>query len=175
MPKTYKTFIGACGVLAVLAALTAISRTEAFAQLRATLVRSVDEPARTPYDYAVLPSRPLGNVYYADFPAVPSGRRLRATRISGIIRFVSSSNSGAFLSLHQPGASTPLIAFPLTSFVAAYYGRVYSFNFDVDTLYEAGQQPRVEIGVSSGTGNLPFPNSGEQVIRLSGYLVDLSL
>jgi hypothetical protein len=165
-------FIGGALLLAVLSSL---SPTEAIAQLRATLIRNVDEPARIPYEHAVTPARPLTNVYRADFPAVPAGRRLKLTRISGWIQFVDASNLGAFVSINNPGTGQPRVAFPLSSFIAAYFGRVYSFDIETDFIFEAGQSPRVEMGVSAFTGNLPSPSGDHQVIRAHGYLIDLSL
>ena len=152
-----------------------LTRSEATAQLRAALVRSVDEPARVPYEFEVLPSKPFGNVYYADFPAVPAGKRLKVTRISGFVWNVDSSNTGAFVALNDPGSSFARVAFPLSHPVFAYYGTGYSFNQEVDFIYEAGQSPRVEMGVNAGSGGLPTPNTASTRIRVHGYLVDLSL
>lgn len=172
LPKSLFVFAGALLLLGVIASLTS---TGAIAQLRATIVRSVDEPARIPYEHVATPNRTVTNVYQIVFPAVPAGRRLKLTRITGLIRQVDSANLGAFLSINDPITNQPRIAFPLNHFVMAYYGRVYSFDIETDLIYEAGQSPRLEMGVSALTGGLPLPSvDGWQTVRAHGYLIDLS-
>jgi hypothetical protein len=166
----------AFAILIGLAAGVTFTRNDAVAQLRAALVKDVDEPARVPYEFEVTPTRPFLNSYSADFPAVPAGKRLKLTRISGFVWGVPSSNSGAFVSLNDPnGGIYPRVAWPLSYETFAYFGFGYHFNLEVDHTFEAGQSPKVEMGVSAGTGGLPTPNSAWTRIRLHGYLVDLSL
>jgi hypothetical protein len=150
-------------VLATLAGV--LPAREGFAQARAALVRSVDEPARVPYFHTLTATCPFLNQCLGQFPAVPAGKRLRLTRISGFFRF---SNINAFVTLGIQGASSPMFAFPLTPFSGAYYGALLSFNEEVDVYLEAGQSPVLEVG-SGSTFATFLPN----VLTLSGYLVDL--
>jgi len=175
--KAAKTLLTVAAALFLLAGTAALTGTDALAQIRAALVRDVDEPARVPYEHVVTPTRPFGNAYIAEFPAVPAGKRLKLTKITGLIRFVDSANVGAFVSVNNPAptADAPRLIVPLSQFGAAYYGQVYSFSIDVDYIFNAGEAPRVEVGVAAGTGGLPVPVAPAQAIRAHGYLVDLSL
>jgi hypothetical protein len=170
-----KTLWTAAALLLAILAGIFVARTDATAQIRAALVRDVDEPARVPYEFEVAPTRPFLNVYHADFPAVPAGKRLKLTRISGFIWSVNSSNSGAFVAVNDPGGTFARVGFPIFHQPMAYWGTTYSFNIGVDYVFEAGQSPRVEMGVSAGTGGLPNPSPTVTRFRAHGYLVDLSL
>lgn len=163
--------------VAILLGVTAgivLMQSDATAQIRAALVRDVDEPARIPYEFSIVPARPFSNVYYADFPAVPAGKRLKLTRVSGWVTSVSSQNTGAFVSVNDPGGD-PRISYPIGFSSNAYWGFVYSFQIEVDYVFEAGQTPRVEMGVNAFTGGLPAPGPQVAKFRAHGYLVDLSL
>ena len=162
--------------VAILLGVTAgivLMQSDATAQIRAALVRDVDEPARIPYEFSITPSRPFQNVYYADFPAVPAGKRLKLTRISAWIANANTSNTGAFVAVNDP-AGDPRLGYAIGISNHAYWGNVYSFQIETDYVFEAGQSPRVEMGVNAFSGGLPTPGQFTK-IRAHGYLVDLSL
>lgn len=142
---------------------------EALAQVRPAIVRSVDEPARVPYYSELGLTCSFTNVCTATFPAVPSGKRLRLTNISGII--LQQSATSAFVALHRgsPLASQNiLVAFPVTPFNMAYFGNSLSFSQEVNFYFEAGETPGIELGTGDS-----FSNATWNRFNVSGYLVDL--
>jgi len=136
------------------------------AQVRAALVRSVDEPARVPYFISGLPSCPFANECEIFGTVVPAGMRVRVTRLEGF--FVSSTVNG-FFALGLNDDSHPVLMFPVAPFSGAFFGTVFSFSQDVDFNFEAGQTPLLIVG---GTGTIS--TDGRNKLTIAGYIVDLT-
>ncbi len=150
-------------ILPALAGLIASAQ----AQVRPTMVRSVDEPARVPYSSFLAPTCPFTNQCTATFPAVPAGKRLRLTQVSMIFFF---SNGSGFFMLHKSPTEYAL-AWPVSAFNGAYYSALFSSNQAVDLVYEAGEAPTLEFGQNAG--NTIFADSRNR-FGVSGYLVDVA-
>jgi hypothetical protein len=129
-------------------------------------VRSVDEPARVPYAYDLAPTCSFQNSCSVDFPAVPAGKRLRLTEVR--LMFVGTNIASVFI-VRTADAIFPTVAFPVAPFSGAYLGNLLSGSFDVDLIYEAGQQPALELGNFGGI----VSNSANR-FGVTGYLVDVA-
>ena len=157
-------------LLACLACLAAADITQA--QTRPALVRSVDEPARVPYGGTMVPNCGFSNQCTATFPAVPAGKRLRVTAAAAFVRSNTSSGSHLF-ALHRNDVSgaNGVFLMMLPPLPAAYYGAVASTNQNVDVIYEAGEVPILELGLSAGLGGITASSAR---LTLTGYLVDVA-
>jgi hypothetical protein len=152
--------IVALGLVAMLASAAAT------AQVRPALVRSVDEPARVPYAYDLAPTCFFVNSCEADFPAVPAGKRLRITSVRLMF---TGTNAASVFAVRRADTVFPTVAFPVAPFSGAYFGNLLSGSFDVDLIYEAGQQPALELGNASA-----ISNSAANRLGMTGYLVDVA-
>ena len=141
---------------------------EATAQVRPAMVRSVDEPARVPYSHSVEPTYPYSNEAVYTFPSVPAGKRLRLANVRAV--FVGT-NAPAFFAVSKNIDNNLLVMFPLTPFSGAYFGTTLSTSQDVDLIFEAGEAPVLQLGISSGAGGIS--QSGFNRLGVTGYLVDL--
>lgn len=150
----------ALGLIALLASAAAS------AQVRPALVRSVDEPARVPYAYDLAPVCFFLNSCEADFPAVPAGKRLRITSVR--LMFTGTNVTSVF-AVRRADTIFPTVAFRVAPFSGAYFGNLLSGSFDVDLIFEAGQQPALELG---NTTNII--NSSANRFGVTGYLVDVA-
>ena len=146
--------------------IAALSATAATAQTRPALVRSVDEPARVPYAYDLAPTCFFVNSCEADFPAVPAGKRLRITSVR--LMFTGTNAASVFV-VRRADTVFPTVAFPVAPFSGAYLGNLLSGSFDVNLIYEAGQQPALELGNASA-----IVNSAANRFGVTGYLVDVA-
>ncbi len=136
------------------------------AQVKAALVRSVDEPARVPYFISAQPNCPFTNECEMLGTVVPAGKRVRITRLEGF--FVSSTTNG-FFALGLNDDSHPVIMFPVAPFSGAFFGSVFSFSQQVEFNFEAGQTPILFVGgVSTITTDL------RNRLTIAGYIVDLT-
>ena len=173
MPTKREIAVTILPLLLLVLLLGALAPLQVSAQIRPAMVRSVDEPARVAYYGVSTLICPYGNMCTASFPAVPVGKRLRVTNISGIM--TSQYNlTTAFVALHNgnPGLTTTLlVAFPIVPLNMAYFGNSLSFNNEVNFYFEAGEFPALEIGTPAGPNSF-YNHSGCKFI-VSGYLVDL--
>ena len=161
-----RTFTSRWSAALAIGLIAALSATEATAQTRPALVRSVDEPARVPYSYDLAPVCFFLNSCEADFPAVPAGKRLRITSVR--LMFTGTNVTSVF-AVRRADTIFPTVAFPVAPFSGAYFGNLISGSFDVDLIYEAGQQPALELG---NTTNIS--NSSANRFGVTGYLVDVA-
>jgi hypothetical protein len=138
------------------------------AQVKAALVRSVDEPARVPYFISELPSCPFGNECEIAGPVVPAGKRVRITRLEGF--FINTSVNG-FAALELNDDNHPVVMFPVVLFPGAFFGQVFSFNQEVDFNFEAGQTPLLVVGVP---GLSTIGADARNRLSIAGYMVDLT-
>jgi hypothetical protein len=81
-----KTRLLACASgLALLVALGHFGAKPLMAQIRAALVKNVDEPGRTPYQSTASCSVDLIGECFANFATVPAGKRLIVQHLSGVM------------------------------------------------------------------------------------------
>jgi hypothetical protein len=150
------------GALALVAVLGKFYAQPLMAQVRAALVKNLDEKGRNPYIQHVFSSC-SGSSGLCDliYPAVPAGKRLVIERVSANIAADAGIN-GTFLALPNGGA----FALPgrTTSLPS-----LFAVNEGVLAYYDAGQSPVVRIALS---GTAPFFAPSDAVI--AGYLVDLT-
>lgn len=145
--------------------LRTIHAPEVSAQVRAALVRSVDEPARVPYFVSGPPTCGFTNECYVAGPVVPAGKRVRITRLQGWMGNPSATTGFAALDLND--TSHPVVMFPLERFSAAYFGTAFSFRFEVDFYLEAGQTPYLVVGSPTSLGT-----ESRNRLSLAGYIVE---
>lgn len=182
MPKSsYLLVLG--GRLFAIAALSLLSIPNAAAQVRAAVVKNIDEPARSPYQayvHATVGVNSACGTNFCDFafPAVPANKRLAVTNVS--VRFVPDANGTIedvylyvldntfnFLSKY-PLQYNPNLYPP--DHLAPNAARTYVANEQVLWYLEAGQIPRLFFHTSGGG----LDTFGEQRVMLVGYLVDLT-
>jgi hypothetical protein len=167
---TWKRFAIALLFLALLfVSLELVHAPEIAAQtIRPALVRSVDEPARVPFFVSTQPTCPFLNECLVNGGAVPVGKRLRVTRLEGMLVF-QVPNIIVYLSLNGDGS--PLVMFPSNVFGQAFFGNGVSFNQEVDFFFEAGQTPVLVVGANAGTGGISTDSRNR--LTMAGYLVDI--
>jgi hypothetical protein len=152
----------------MVATLLGFTSTVAMAQVRPAMVRSVDEPARVPYSYSVEPTYPFSNQAVYTFPSVPTGKRLRLTNVRAVFL---GTNAPAFFAVSKNTYNNLLVMFPLTPFSGAYFGDSLSISQDVDLIFETGEAPVLQLGISSGAGGIS--SSFTNHFGVTGYMVDL--
>jgi hypothetical protein len=155
-------------VLLAAGTIGVLTTSEAMAEIRPALVRSVDEPARVPYAYSQVPSCPYANQCNVTFPAVPVGKRLRVTNVNVLM---IGTGANGFVAINKVGTG-PIVAFPAAPFNGAYYGNLISINEHVDLIFEAGETLNVEIGVPAGAGGVYADPRNR--FGVTGYLVDVT-
>ena len=134
--------------------------------IRPAMVRSVDEPARVPYFVSARPTCPFTNECIVSGPVVPAGKRLRVTRLEGML-VLQNANIIVFLS--TSGDNAPVLMFPSNAFSQAFFGTGVSFNQEVDFYFEAGQTPSLVVGTSGGT----ITTDARSRLTIAGYMVDV--
>jgi hypothetical protein len=129
-------------------------------------IKNAEDPARATYYYSITPTCPYANVCEATFPAVPAGKRLRLANVRVMFRM---TNVAAALSVNLNHINNLLVSFPLTPFNGFYYGSLLSTSQNVDLIFEAGESPVLELGVSAVDTISPDGN----LLGVTGYLVDI--
>jgi len=175
-------FLTAAAVaLAIVAALMAFTRTEAFAQIRATLTKNVDEPGRTPWETRsqFLPN--AGGCYGAsdcfnyqegtswasfDLRPVPAGKRWIVQSIAG-----GMGNGNGRTNVILLGTARSSMVFEGMKwiysgpFTAAPYFNSALFSANIYATFGPGDTPTLRVDAN---GTL----SGYSVFVISGYLID---
>ena len=136
-------------------------------QVKPAMVRSVDEPARVPYFVHQAPTCPFTNECYVAGPAVPAGKRVRVTRVEGML-FGQTATIIAVLSLN--GDLAPVRMFPSFPFAQAFFGTGVSFNEEVDFFFDAGQTPFLAVGATSPN---TVSSDSRNRLTIAGYIVDV--
>ena len=137
------------------------------AQIKPAMVRNVDEPARVPYIVSAAPNCPFVNDCSISGPIVPVGKRVRITRLQGVL--INQQAGNTFFSLGVNDTRHPLVIFPAAQFNAAFWGLTVSFSQEVDYYYEAGQTPVLEVGTAPNS----ISNDNRTNLTLVGYMVDV--
>jgi len=152
----------------VVAALGKFYAQPLLAQVRAALVRSVDEPARVPYFFSGPPDCTFAQDCTLTGTTVPAGKRVRVTRLEG---FLAGQPSSMEVSLELNQLFRPVVWFPVplvTSPESTFWGNVISFNQEVDYYFEAGQQPILHVRNVFGV----FVAAVNR-LTIAGYIVEL--
>lgn len=184
MTRLTRIAVGAVAALAILATFGTIGIPKAIAQIRAALVKNVDEPGRAPFQFHqsayVGVSSPCG-LNFCDFrlPAVPAGKRLVITNIALRVGLPATGVTvGAPYIYTWDSASSSVIARLHLQYVEPYpvdnldsNARVAAFNQTVLYFVEAGQHPTILI--HSANGNLNA--SAIHECQVTGYFVDLAM
>ena len=157
------TILTLAGVLAFATVLGAFFGEPLLAQVRAALIKNVDEKGRTPYQQFSQQFCSTSPVCTVGLPAVPAGKRLVVEHVNVEV-------------IPEPGSIADL-----TTLTGATSGGFWTFagekmatnsvavNAPVLAYFEAGQAPGVNVlwGVETGSGLVN--------VALTGYLVDLTL
>jgi hypothetical protein len=146
----------------------------AIAQLRAALVKNVDEPGRMPYQEMVSynggssPTCATSQFCIPTFSPVPAGKRLVVEHISAMI-FVVNTGAPNLFTFGQ-GFSTNTGNVMILNHAFSLGGSIGSTNIwgidrPVRVYYGPGEVPSVKIGASAPMG---FVHN----VSLHGYLID---
>ena len=156
--------------IVVVGAVVSLTAPSVVAQLRAALVKDVDEPGRSPY-FSVIQGAgdcsPASLCHFA-FDPVPANKRLVITNVDGLffrepgLIAIVSGVIGCTNCLNKALVNVPTTAFNVGGNTA------WSFNEEVFVTYEAGETPRVKVWFNTASGIF-------QNISLHGYLVDLGV
>ena len=149
MKNRLLTLAGALALTAVIGKFYAVP---VLAQVRAALVKNIDEKGRSPYqaDSSCIPA-PMNTSCGALFPAVPAGKRL-------VIEYVNADTpSGSAAALVNTSTNAD---YPLPTFLR--FNPSYGISAPVLIYVEAGQQVKL-----NSTGTVTSAH-------ITGYVVDLT-
>lgn len=145
------------------------------AQIRAALVKNVDEPGRQPYQAYIEFSQAscsfncsnfvsFGSIRLFDGPAVPAGKRLVIRNVSG--RLPNATTAGVQVALQ----TSQILSAQNVKW--AYFGpyeligsALASFSANTFVTCEPGEQPHFNL-------LLPSANNFVSFVSVSGYLID---
>jgi hypothetical protein len=157
------TLLISAAVLAALSTLGHFAARPLLAEIRAALVRNIDEPGRSPYQSAVLNGAFTPDTCFVEFAPVPPNKRLVVEHVSAYVAV-----GGATTLLLGKFLVPNLANGPKVFFSAASVGFQQWATSQSMTLYvEPGGVPRVAFTITS---NIPCTASG----NLSGHLIDLT-
>lgn len=157
--------------LASLIALGQFGAKPLIAQIRAALVKNIDEPGRTPYQSSQSCSTPGNTVCGADMMPVPAGKRLVIQHLSGVV-ICESINNNCELQVNYVFLTTTKDQVGLAGGDSAYVPMQTSANSrtavnqDVRLYVEPGGVPEFQMVFNSGPV-FAF-------MTITGYLVDLN-
>jgi hypothetical protein len=159
--------VGLCGVL-----LTQFAP-KALAQIRAALVKNVDEPGRMPYqhevDFGFNFNGCSTRLCLVAFPAVPAGKRLVVEHVSALVDITNGGQPTLFAFSDSGATNTGNVAIIQPDFkIGAVFGADTFWSIDRNVLvyYEAGVAPSLKLLVNNDLGPL-ISN-----FTLHGYLID---
>ena len=160
------------GTLLLVAVLGKFYVPPLLAQVRAALVKNVDEPGRSPYQAVPVSTNDCGAYAFLNFPPVPMGKRLVVTFVSGGTSTEESSPAFARVyTLNSPmntcenNYTGPFAVVPISDKVG---GNDTSFSGPVQFYIEEGRSPVLFVV----TG---FSSHRTQSFTVVGYLIDKSL
>jgi hypothetical protein len=156
-----------------LVVILVVAAPETIAQVRAALVKNVDEPGLNPFSQSFVLSTnacSCTNCCFISTDTVPAGKRLVIQNVSGWFPLSSAANAGYIhLSQGDSGGSTVINTIPPT-FRTQWNGGdypAYEFNQNTMAFVDAGKQARVAIFSSASFGS----RSG--TLTINGYFVNL--
>jgi hypothetical protein len=134
--------------------------------VRAALVSNVDDPGRIPYQQSFVVF--FGGANNSQLtPAVPPGKRVVITNISGAVD--TNMPAGALLQPHIGLLGANPLIYPTLIFSGSGNGE-NSFAFNQQTLLFANPGDRIVMGMEIAM----VPTQGNAFFTLSGYLLDCS-
>jgi hypothetical protein len=160
MKNRLLTLAGALALMAVLGKFYAVP---VLAQVRAALVKNIDEHGRIPYSQHLNCQNTGSAECNATFFTVPANKRLVIEHVNG---FVGTFTNLAAVNFFGNG-TTQNIFFQLQGTNGG--NNIYVANEPFLTYFEAGQTPEYFVGVNQG--GFVFITSG---VTITGYLVDLT-
>ena len=161
------------GCLTVLLVLAKIYEKPLLAQVRAALVQNVDEPARNPYQeyiFSYLSNCSAGSQFCNfSYSAVPAGKRLVVTNISGYVDVANGSLPNGTLGSSLGGSQYAQIYFTGTREYTNSSSTRIVVNQQIRAYFGPGETPHVFAGLVGSTDS--FAGAGS--MSLSGYYVNL--
>jgi hypothetical protein len=158
MKNRLATLAGALALMAVLGKFYAVP---AIAQIRAALVKNVDEKGRAPYQQSGFVQCTAGNSFCdLSTAAVPANKRLIVEHVTANV-FAPSGVNGVFLIVGGNTTSSLLARSNGTASLMAVNETVLMF-------YEAGASPLFRLVPSTTDGSASYQAT------ITGYLVDLT-
>ena len=164
--------------LALIAVLGKFYARPLLAQVRAALIQNVDERGRIPYRDTVrvaCPPQSLGGDCSFVFKAVPSGKRLVVTNISGFITAASGPQAlrlglGTIENGFPPVCFFGSVCSILTPFFQGSFSGsdFFGVNQNILSYFDAGSQPALDYNLIPGTN---FNNTDNRFV-ITGYLLD---
>lgn len=152
------------------------SAREAIAQIRAALVKNVDEPGLVPFSQSfTISTNACGcmNCCFPETPPVPAGKRLVITNVSGYFPVSAAGNLGP-VTIQQrdpgpPSTVTSILTVPVTYRTQWNGGdyHAYECNHTVQAYIDAGKKAQLSV---YGGVNWDFRPG---LLTLNGYLVSL--
>jgi len=131
------------------------------AQVRAALIKNVDEKGRIPYQQSGATSCGTGLCDFS-FPIVPAGKRLVVEHVSANIYVNTGGVNATFL---EGAGGFTVFSLPGRAMATP---QLIGVNEQVLAYYEAGQTPFYRVAFSVGDANDSYS------VAITGYLVDLS-
>jgi len=168
----WKSVVWMAAGVAALTVVGAFTAKPLLAQIKPALVQNVDEPGRSPYSSFVKINSGtcVDNSCALFFAAVPAGKRLIATDLTGRINVISPGVVSLLILAGAPSGDSQ-VQIPTTLLAGTFAGlNMNGVNANLHAFFAGGSQPGV--GILSTT---PIENVGvEGMLTLSGYLVDCS-
>jgi hypothetical protein len=152
------------GAFALLAVLGKFYAAPVLAQVRAALVKNIDERGRTPFTQHLNCDNTGSTGCQAFFSAVPANKRLVIEHVNGAVQTASNLSNVAFGSAL---ATLQFIPFQLQSTAGA--DNIYIANQPLLAYFEAGQAPFYFVIIQPGATE--FINGQ---LTITGYSVDLT-
>jgi hypothetical protein len=152
----------------------AFSTTPALAQRggappQGQLVQNVDERGRNPYQETQITT--CGGTQHCNFTflAVPAGKRLVLTHVSGFVDVVGGTFPNSYVASSFGGSQYASVFFPGTKGTVSPTSTRIVYNTDVLAYFDATDQPSGFYGLFSTADT--FAGGGE--LTLSGYYINL--
>jgi hypothetical protein len=160
MKKTMLALARGCALIAILGHFSA---KPVMAQVRAALVKNIDEPGRSPFTLRIDCNGSSNFCVGTSATAVPAHKRFVVQYVNGggglngsLASSLVSVANGSFLYLDP-------------HFISNAFGfSIYAISMPVVAYFEAGQTPSVQIDAT------PDSSAPDFTITLTGYLIDLT-
>lgn len=168
MKKLTTNILTAVACVMVLTTLGLWAAPQLIAAVKAALVQNIDEPGRNAFQQGGFSFCPGAKTCDVLFTAVPAGKRLVITNISGLM--VSFSGPGRHLAILNRGHNAQVF---LPTVYQGTLGGADTYDFDrtVLTYYEAGESPVITL-IADSTFSNDFPNTQEEC-TIFGYYINL--
>jgi len=170
MARFVRNLLWVVVLLAAAGMMFSLIADKAVAQIRAVLMKNVDEPGRMPYQHEVDTSAAecFPFICFIDFPAVPAGKRLVVQHVTAAVFVAAGGQPDFFAFGDSPVVTSHNIAVIQPVFTPETITglTVWLLDRDVRVYYEPGTVPRLKIFASA-----PL-NTAISNYTLHGYLID---